>query len=89
MSDCNSTKRTERRGLKEFNMDSGEFVLRQALLHAYAVQHDIRELNFLGGAYPLRGYYGALRDKKTRNRVLKPVKQANFDSSAMKKSSRM
>ena len=41
------------------------------------------------GPIVLEDTTGALRDIKTRNRVLKLVKQADFDSSAMKKSSRM
>ena len=91
MSDCNSTRRTERRDLKEFNISWILESLSRGKRASMRTLSSTIPMNSISweGPIVLEDTTGALRDINTRNRVLKLVKQASFDSSAMKKSSRM
>ncbi|KAL9968950.1 hypothetical protein ACROYT_G021102 [Oculina patagonica] len=89
MSDCNSTRRTERRILKEFNsslilesLSCGKRASMRTLSKAMPMNSISWE-----GLIVLDATTGASRDINTRSRVLKLVKNANLDGSAMTKSS--
>ena len=91
MSDCNSTRRTERRILKEFNRS---LILESLSCGKRASMRMLSKtipMNSISweGPIVLDATTGALRDMNTRSRVLKLDKHANLDSSAMKKSSKM
>ena len=91
MSDCNSTRRTERRDLKEFNKSWILESLSWGKRTSMRTLSSTIPMNSISweGPIVLEDTTGALRDINTRNRVLKLVRQASFDSSAMKKSSRI
>ncbi|KAL9968960.1 hypothetical protein ACROYT_G021113 [Oculina patagonica] len=89
MSDCSSTRRTERRILKEFNsslilesLSCGKRASMRTLSKAMPMNSISWE-----GLIVLDATTGASRDINTRSRVLKLVKHANLDGSAMTKSS--